>query len=163
MYQKHKKSNDVVASWHSWCHWKMIFFCKKVTQKNCSMQWWILFMKVSPPTFVHCPTELIYIPDIYLLSYGGDHFAPAVGLAKKQAIDVHFFCQISVSYKCQWKGKKQGKNGQKSQKKLRGHVKKKNDIFWEFVPNGRTPPPTPPFWDILFTKKFLVFILHFRT
>ena len=37
---------------------------------------------------------------------------------------------------------------------------KKNDIIWEFFPNVGPPPP---FWEPLIQKKFLVFILHFRT
>ena len=40
--------------------------------------------------------------------------------------------------------------------------KKKNDIIWEFFPTVGPPPP-PPFWEPLFQKFFLVFILHFRT
>ena len=45
---------------------------------------------------------------------------------------------------------------------LRGLVKiKKTTFFGNFSQIAETPP-TPPFWDILFTKKFLVFILHFR-
>ena len=40
--------------------------------------------------------------------------------------------------------------------------KEKNDIIWEFFPNVGPPPPTPPFWEPLIIKKFLVFILHTR-
>ena len=38
---------------------------------------------------------------------------------------------------------------------------KKNGIFWEFVPSVG-PPPLPPFWEPVFSKKKVWFILHFR-
>ena len=47
-------------------------------------------------------------------------------------------------------------------KKIKVRSLKKNDIIWEFFPNVG-PPPIPPFWEPLIQKKFLVFILHFRT
>ena len=36
----------------------------------------------------------------------------------------------------------------------KGACQKKNDIFWEFVPNGRPPPPPPPFGTSCLQKKF---------
>ena len=49
--------------------------------------------------------------------------------------------------------------------KVRSQRKKKR-YYLGIFPKRRTPPPptpTPPFWEPLIQKKFLVFILHFRT
>ena len=40
---------------------------------------------------------------------------------------------------------------------------KKERYYLGIFPKRRTPPPPPPFWEPLIQKKFLVFILHFRT
>ena len=46
--------------------------------------------------------------------------------------------------------------------KVRSHKKKR--YYLGIFPKRRTPrPPTPPFWEPLIQKFFLVFILHFRT
>ena len=45
---------------------------------------------------------------------------------------------------------------------MRYALKKKTILFGIFSQTS-DPPPTPPFWEPLIPKKFLVFILHFRT
>ena len=49
------------------------------------------------------------------------------------------------------------------QSQFRYVLKEKKRYYLGIFPKRRTPPPTPPFWEPLFQKKFLVFNLHFRT
>ena len=52
-----------------------------------------------------------------------------------------------------WHKKVNGKRGYS----LRGLVQKKTTFFGNLSQMAR-PPPTPPFWDILFTKKISVYL-----
>ena len=57
--------------------------------------------------------------------------------------------------------KRQVSSGESCNSTLRYALKQKKRYYLGTFPKRRTPPP--PFWEPLFQKKILVFILHFRT